>query len=197
MAETSKKKPFFDRNTLIFLAVIGIIYGFGLQAEVFGTLQRIILFTGIMQPDTDLEEGAVYDDADYGFQLVDLDGNIVSFNEFEGKTVFLNFWATWCPPCVAEMPGIESLYQDLKDDPNVAIVLISSDQDKEKARKFLSRKEYTMPVYFLKNGVPTVFSSSSIPTTFVISPKGKVVMKKSGMANYDTEDFKRFLEELD
>lgn len=191
-----KKKPFLDRNTLIFLAVIGVIYGFGLQAEVFGTLQRAILFTGIMQPDTELEEGTIYETADYNFELVDLAGNNVSFSDFQGKTIFLNFWATWCPPCVAEMPGIESLYQSLQNNPAIVFILISTDDDREKARAFLKRKTYTMPVYFLKGGIPSVFSSRSIPTTYVISPDQKVVMKKNGMADYDTEDFKTFLKEL-
>lgn len=173
------------------LGVMAILYFTGLHTEVIGTLQRVVLATGIMTPDK--PEGKVAIDAsDYDFELVRLDGKEISFSDLKGKTIFLNLWATWCPPCIAEMPAIQSLYEKTSSD-EIAFVMLSMDDDREKPIKFIKRKEFTFPVYTLKNGLPQVFHSQSIPTTFVISPEGEIMVKQAGMASYDTESFRALL----
>jgi len=74
--------------------------------------------------------------------------------------------------------------------------MISLDDEAEKARKFIGRKEYTFPVYTLVGGLPAIFHSQSIPTTFVIAPDGEVKVQQFGMASYDTESFRTMLESL-
>ena len=187
MAEEKKKRK--GKRELIewtlIVAVFGSLYLTGWHTEVIGQVQRIVVATGIMQPSV-IEENE-RQVADYNFQLVDLDGNRLSFEEFKGKTVFLNFWATWCPPCVAEMPDIHNLYEKLAQDSEVAFVMISLDQDLEKAKAFIDRKEYQFPVYQLASRRPTVFQSQSIPTTFIISKDGNILSKHAGMAKYNTD----------
>ena len=117
---------------------------------------------------------------------------MIDFNQFKGQTAFLNFWATWCPPCIAEMPDIHDLYEKVKGE-NVAFVLISQDQNFDKAKNFLERKSYTFPIYQLISPLPESFASQSIPTTFLISPEGKIIAKRIGMAKYDTEKFRSLL----
>jgi peroxiredoxin len=90
------------------------------------------------------------------------------------------------------MPNIHKLYQKVSAE-NIAFVMVSMDEDIEKAKKFIKRKEYTFPVYTLKSGLPETFETNIIPTTFVINPSGKIVMRKEGMAKYDTEEFREFL----
>jgi len=173
------------------LGVMAILYITGLHTEVIGTLQRGILATGIMTPDKPESKVAI-DDSDYDFELVGLDGKEISFSDLKGKTIFLNLWATWCPPCIAEMPEIQSLYEKTGSD-EIVFVMLSLDDDREKPIRFIERKEFTFPVYTLKNGLPQVFHSQSIPTTFVISPEGEIMVKQAGMASYDTESFRELL----
>ena len=190
-----KKKKSVKREIIewaIFLGIIGFLFGTGLHTPVFGFIQGLILKTGIMQPS--LNE-ASEDQADYSFTLIDKDGNQKQFTDFEDKVVFINIWATWCPPCIAEMPDINALYLDMKDK-EIEFVMISLDDKFQKAKDFVGKKEFDFPIYRLASPLPKVYESSAIPTTYVISPEGKIVVNKSGMAKYNTKKFKKFLEEL-
>jgi len=193
----AKKKRGWKRELTEWGVIIGIflvLYATGLHTEVIGRMQQVLLWTGIMQPET-TEPAASREQADYNFPLVTLDGQQASLRDFRGKTVFMNFWATWCPPCVAEMPNIHSLYK--KTDPEkVAFVMVSMDDSREKARKFIQRKGFDFPVYLPAGPVPALYQSSTIPTTFVISPDGKIVSKREGMAEYDTRRFRDFLQRI-
>ncbi len=174
----------------IMIAVIATLYLTGLHTEVIGGLQRLVVMTGIMQPSVE-EEMTV---ASYDLLLEDIDGNRVSMEHMKGKTIFLNLWATWCPPCVAEMPDIHSLYDEVKDE--VVFVMLSRDDDEEKAKSWIARKGYEFPVYFLRSRLPEAYRSQVIPTTFVVSPEGYVTVRNTGMAKYNTEDFRSYLRGL-
>ena len=190
-----KKKKSVKREIIewaIFLGIIGFLFGTGLHTPVFGFIQGLILKTGIMQPS--LNESSA-DQADYNFTLIDEDGNQKPFTDFEDKVVFINFWATWCPPCVAEMPDINALYQEMEDK-GIEFAMISFDDEFQKAKNFVEKKEFDFPIYQLASPLPKVYESNAIPTTYVLSPEGKIVVSKSGMAKYNTKKFKRFLEEL-
>lgn len=178
------------REWAVIMGIMSVLYFTGLHTEVAGFLQRIILSTGVMQADMIEEDQQQM--ANYNFNLINEQGQSVHFKQFKGQTVFLNFWATWCPPCVAEMPDIHNLYNKVKDE-NVAFVLISQDDNFDKAKNFLERKAYSFPIYQLASPLPQVFTSRSIPTTFVISAEGKIIAKRTGMAKYDTEEFKNLL----
>ena len=193
--EKEKKKSSIKRTLIeygVLIAIGGILYITGLHTEVIGTLQRGILATGIFRPDTTPEAEDIIN-ANLNMPLVSLDGERVSLSDFQGKTIFLNFWATWCPPCIAEMPNIQKLYDDLSDEEDIVFILLSLDEQMETAQKFLDRKEFTMPVYFLAGSRPGVYNSTVVPTTYVISPEGKIVLEKRGMAKYNTTSFKEFL----
>lgn len=190
-----KKKKTIKREIIewgIFLGILGFLFGTGLHTPVFGFFQGLILKTGIMQPSIDKSTTIT---ADYDFTLFDQDGNKKSFAEFKNKVVFINFWATWCPPCIAEMPDINNLYAKVNAD-DIEFVLISLDDDFEKAKNFVRKKEFDFPIYQLASPLPGVFESSAIPTTYVLSPGGEIVVSKSGMAKYNTKKFRQFLREL-
>ncbi|MEQ8581071.1 MAG: TlpA disulfide reductase family protein [Marinoscillum sp.] len=188
MSKKSYRKELIEWAIIV---VVGLtLYVTGLHTEVIGQIQRVVLATGIMQPEADDEKVA----ASYDLRLSNIAGRTVSFATFKGQTVFLNFWATWCPPCIAEMPDIEDLYQKMGKD--VTFVMISLDEDRDKARRFVERKGFELPVYFLESPLPAPYNPSSIPTTYVISPEGQVVLTRHGMAKYDTEEFRLFLSEI-
>ncbi|MEQ9308029.1 MAG: TlpA disulfide reductase family protein [Balneolaceae bacterium] len=196
MSKDSKKSTSQIKKALkewgIILGIFGILYFTGLHTEVIGGLQRILLSTGILRPDTEIDASDIKK-ANFDMPLISLTGDQTSLKESEGKTIFLNFWATWCPPCIAEMPNIQGLYEDISENENIVFVMLSLDEDHEKARAFMKRKEFTMPVYFLRGRQPGVYNSSVVPTTYIISPEGDIVMEKRGMAKYNTSGFKEFL----
>jgi thiol-disulfide isomerase/thioredoxin len=127
-------------------------------------------------------------------QLRDPEGNIVSLSEFKGKVIFMNFWATWCPPCVAEMPAIDKLHEEMGDE--VAFVMLSRDQNFDTAVAFKEKKDYGLPIYELAGPLPAMYQSSALPTTFVIDAEGNLALTHKGMADYNTDEFKKFLNSL-
>jgi thiol-disulfide isomerase/thioredoxin len=195
MKEPSTKKKTTLKKELIewavLLGVIATLYLTGLHVPVIGNLQRVLLWTGLMSPNTELAESE-YTAASYNLPLLSLEDEALLLKEFEGKTIFLNFWATWCPPCIAEMPNIQALYDDINSD-DIQFVMLSLDEDHQKARDYLARKEFTFPVFFLNGRKPGIYSSSVVPTTYIISPDGNIVSERRGMANYNTSTFKEFL----
>lgn len=191
------------KKNLIEFGLIGAVFTglfvTGLHTEVLGFLQRGILATGLMDPKTEEKaELAVATSATnvtMNFDMVNSKGEKVNLEEFRGKVVFLNFWATWCPPCIAEMPGINNLYEEMKNE-NIEFIMLSFDREFEKAKHFREKKGYDFEIYRPAGPVPAVYSSNSLPTTYVIDAKGNLALTHLGMGNFDTRDFKDFLKEL-
>jgi len=122
-----------------------------------------------------------------------LDGKMVSLSDYRGHVVLVNVWATWCPPCVAEMPEIQALYRKYGD--RVAFVLATNDSP-EAVEAFMEKNKYQMPVLYLTENPPGPLSFSAYPTTFIISKDGRVVSKKTGAANWDSKATEKILDEL-
>lgn len=156
---------------------------------------RILIKSGVM--NASMEKPPVDKSFNYNFKIKDLNGAVIDFKNFKGKTIFLNIWATWCGPCRMEMPSIQKLYDQVDKD-KIVFVMLSVDQDNglDKVVNFVKEKEYTFPVYLPKGYLPSQLQVTIIPTTFVVSPEGKIVAQEQGAANYDTAEFKTFLEQL-
>ena len=105
------------------------------------------------------------------FNLVDLEGKKLSSDELEGKVVVLNFWFTTCKPCVKEMPDLNKVYQEFKDDTNVVFAAITFDKQPD-TKKFLAENEFLFPVYVDAMDVCKSFKISQFPTTIVLDKKG-------------------------
>lgn len=122
----------------------------------------------------------------YDFTLVDQYGNEHTLSDYKGKIVFLNFWATWCPPCKKEIPDIEDLYQEYDQNQGDVIILgvanpsnadfpNNQDSSKEDIKAFLEENEYTFPVVFDETGdILSQYYISAFPTTFMIDKEGNV-----------------------
>ncbi len=131
--------------------------------------------------------------ADYNWHLTSLDGRELTFAEFQNKVVFLNVWATWCGPCVAEMPAIQRLHDAVSAE-GIALVLVS-DEDADDVRRFVRGEGYTFPVY-LSPALPAPFETDGIPATFVVSREGRVVLSHLGAAAWDSTSCQSFLRAL-
>ncbi len=124
---------------------------------------------------------------DYNWSLVDERGEYVNFSEFQGKAIFINFWATWCPPCRAEMPFIEDFYKEFKED--MVFVLVSN-EDRSILQKFRSEGNYSFPIYQMRSKPPKDFQiSNSIPLSFIIDDKGRIATQKTGSARWNSSSF--------
>ncbi len=129
----------------------------------------------------------------YNWYLKGLNTDDVDFNKQENKVVFVSFWATWCPPCIAEMPSMQKLYDDYKDK---ATFLFVTNEDWAKVQKFYIDKGYNLPTYNQKTQSPELFYSKTVPTTFIVDKKGKIVIKKTGAANWNSDKVRKLLDKL-
>ena len=196
-----------NRKTLLQwlpLALLALVMLTDLRPVVLGGVQRGLLATGLWKAEVPALPGAgtvpavaTGGPSAYPHRLLlrTADGQPFDLSQLKGKVVFVNMWASWCPPCVAEMPGIHALYQKM-DKSKVAFVMISLDESPAKAQRLLQRRGYTFPVYFPTGPLPAPFDSNSIPSTVVLSPDGQVAARHEGMADYDTPEFKAALDKL-
>jgi thiol-disulfide isomerase/thioredoxin len=187
---------------VLFFAAFAVVMTTNLRLPVISTIQRGLLASGLWRATPPqaptvmpMQFASLRADYPYPLPLLTLDGRPANLRQFRGKAVLVNLWASWCPPCLAEMPGLQALYQKT-DTSKVAFVLISLDANPNKARALLKRKGYTMPVYFPAAPLPAPFDSPSIPSTVILAPSGRLADRHDGMADYDTPAFKAALEKL-
>ena len=129
------------------------------------------------------------------FKLKDLDGKEVSLSDLKGKKVFLNFWASWCPPCRAEMPDIEKLYTETKDS-DLVIIAVNLGEDKDTVKSFIDKNNYKFKVLLDSDqNVATKYNITSIPTSFFIDKNGTIVEKRIGAMTY--EEMKNYVNTID
>lgn len=133
------------------------------------------------------------DDNDWAFRLVDYNGNVVELEQLKGKPVFINFWATWCPPCIAELPSIQKLYDRYSDKAHFIFI---SNEIPEDVNRFMKKRGYSFPLYAIAGPIPDAFETSTIPATYLISKGGRLVLYKTGAAKWDSRKMFRLMDRL-
>lgn len=180
------------KSCLSIIIILGLLKVTDSMDEVAYFTQSVVMKAGVLNVNPTEDKSDLK--FDYAFTIKDLKGNQVSFEQFKGKVVFLNLWATWCGPCKAEMPGIQKLFSKLDND-SIKFVMLSLDKDEalSKVETYVKKNNYTFPIYMPSGFLADQLQVPSIPTTFVISKKGKVVLKEVGTRNYDTKKMIEFL----
>jgi len=166
--------------------VLMIIPQTRMPVQVF--VQRLISFS---PSAIDVEERVSLNN--YDWNLIDLNSERTNFSNSEGKVIIINFWATWCPPCVAEMPELQDLYNNYGD--KVDFYFITSEKPKT-INYFLDKKGYKIPVYIQIEHAPLQLESSSLPTTYLISKTGEILIRKTGAASWNSDKVHKVLDEL-
>ncbi|MBB6273591.1 thiol-disulfide isomerase/thioredoxin [Pedobacter cryoconitis] len=180
-------------NGVLILLFLVLIFVPPAKALVLEGLMKI----GFFRPDTAAVEKQVNAAGDLsGIKFKDVDGKLVDLGELKGKVVFLNFWATWCPPCLAEMPSVNALHEKFKNDKDVIFILVDADSQLPKAQKFMDKKGYQLPVYAVASDIPEVLFKGSLPTTVVFDKEGRISYNESGAANYADSKFIDFINKL-
>jgi len=132
---------------------------------------------------------------DYAWSLRDLNGGEVDFADFKGKTLFVNVWATWCPPCIAEMPSIARLAATPGLSEQVAFLCIATDESLDDVSRFVTGKGWPMTILHAQ-ALPAAFLTDGIPATFLVSPDGRVAYERIGAAEWDSPEVVKKLRDL-
>lgn len=131
-------------------------------------------------------------DADYEWRLQRPDGTELRLADLRGRVLFINVWASWCEPCVRELPGIEALRDSV---PGVEFLAISPEQP-ERARAWLEGRRLGLPVYFDAGGRPAVLGLTMVPSTFVVDRGGAMVLVWRGATEWDRPEARAMLRAL-
>jgi thiol-disulfide isomerase/thioredoxin len=132
---------------------------------------------------------------DYNWELSDANGRLFNFKEYKGKVILINNWATWCPPCVAEMPSLDRLYLAYKNNDQMVFLFVAHDKP-DKVTRFIKQNNLHMSVVFMQSNPPQLLQSASIPTTYIIDKTGQIVVQKTGAADWDSGQVHRILDKL-
>lgn len=174
---------------LIILLAIGVVQR---QAEEKQSAERLNEGSDVEFLPTD--EGLAKGETAPDFELTTLDGETARLSDYKGKKVILNFWASWCPPCRAEMPDMQKYYEDQADEENVEILavnLTTEDRGMDKITAFIEEFNLTFPVPMDSEGdIGKLYQAVAIPTTYMIDTEGKVRNKIVGpMSEQMMEEF--------
>jgi len=181
---TKNRTGNFQSLVLIVLIIIGVITFFLLQTKDnnFTLTKAPQIKTGKSAPD---------------FNLPDLDGTMVRITDYKGKVVLLNIWATWCPPCVEEMPSMENLYKELNKD-GFEILAISIDASgADTVRAFMKKHKLSFKTLVDPKGtIQRQYQTTGIPESIIIDKNGKIVEKIIGPRNWDSAEAIQYFRNL-
>ena len=185
-------QPKFNQliNVLLLIGVVVLLVSSSVRTSVTSTLQSWLLHTGLLNAEAAATNGlgTVHEP----WALEGLDGTPLDSASLEGKLIFLHVWATWCPPCIAELPDLQQLVQSISPE-EVTFLLVSVDREVSEVKQFLEKHQYSLPVYRLTETLPSGIQYNVIPTTFVIDSSGQIIYQHEGLAQYNHDAFKEFL----
>jgi len=146
-------------------------------------LLRVLSFAPNIEATSDEQFSA----ADLQMYLIDEAGERVDLRTLDDKALFINIWATWCPPCIAEMPSIDKLYERTSGE--IAFV-VASGEPIDKITAFKKKNGYSFPVFQIAGPLPEIMTkTNSIPATYIFSKDRKLLVNHTGGKNWARESF--------
>lgn len=119
------------------------------------------------------------------FKLQDTQGNTVALSDYHGTVLIINFWATWCPPCIKEMPSLQRAWEQLKQE-GIQVVAINAGESKEEIVKYTRQQALGFPLLLDPDmSVATAWSVKGLPTSYVLDPSGRTVFRVIGELQWD------------
>jgi thiol-disulfide isomerase/thioredoxin len=175
-------------QNIAFIAFLALLLFSPMGTFVKVKISRLLAFSPKTIEATDQKKLSTYQ-----WQLLDKNGKTVSLEEYKGKIIFVNFWATWCPPCIAEMPSMQRLYDDYQD--KIVFLFVTTDSF-EKANSFLAKENLNLPIFQPVSNPPLEMESSTIPATYLVDQESNVVVAKIGAADWNSDSFREKLDAL-
>lgn len=130
------------------------------------------------------------------FSLIDSNGKSITISSLQGKIVFINFWATWCQPCVQEMPSINALKESFKGNDQIVFLTIDVDAALPKSTAYMDSKNFTLQVYAATTAIPRIFYYHSIPTSTILGKNGDIIWHVEGGKDYTSPEIRKVLTDL-
>jgi thiol-disulfide isomerase/thioredoxin len=192
-------KQWFNKSniTTIFMVIFIVVLIASPQAK--GLLIEGLMKIGLFQPDVPKTEESMAGSTqknEVSILFQHANGEITDVASLKGKVVFINFWATWCPPCIAEMPTINNLYLKYKDNKSIVFLMVDADGDLKKSQQFMDSRGFSLESIKPASAIPSNYFESSLPTSVVLDKDGNIVFKHEGAADYQNTKFIEFLEKL-
>lgn len=159
-------------------------------------VQQGLMKIGLFRPNLEQPKENIESNIAASFVKHGEEDKPIRTDELKGKVVFINFWATWCPPCRAEMPSIETLFKKVGDSDDVVFMLVEIDGERKKAVKFLEDENLDLPIYYPYERIPGQWLGNSVPTTIILDKSGNVAARHEGMADYSRKEVVKFMEDL-
>ena len=159
-------------------------------------LKEVIEAPKLEPPSSQEMEVSTIDFESNMLQFSDLDNNIFNIQKFKGKNLFINYWATWCNPCLAEMPYMVELYEKYKNEKDIIFLFLSREELKT-IKNYIPKDEnlQRLPLYKIITD-DEFFATSGIPTTFIIDSSGEVLVKDLGTAFWNDKSVFTFIDSL-
>jgi len=149
-------------------------------------LIRTLMQFGLFQPDISQPIKTTNNTSLPNITFQNTNGQILNLSDQKGKVILMNFWATWCPPCIAEMPSINELYEKLKKNKNIVFIMVDADHDFNKSVPFMNKHQFTLPLYEANSEMPENLLGGSIPTTVIFDKNGQLVFRHEGAGDYSS-----------
>ena len=174
------KKRKFKISDIIFVVFIALLLIPQTRTPIQVALNKlkVAVWSPSVEDEEDQEQVVPFE-----YVVQELNGATKRIAIGQGKVTFLSYWATWCPPCIAELPGIQELYSDYGD--KVDFVLLSQEET-DKVQRFITKKGYDVPVYIPQMQAPEILQSNSLPTNYIIDAKGNIIIKETGAADWNS-----------
>ena len=159
-------------------------------------VQEIMEKPELSVPDPEEMEVTTIDFETNMLLFQDLEGNEFSLRNFENKVLFINYWATWCNPCLAEMPSMAELYNQYKENNNIVFLYLSK-EDADTIIDYIPKDDSLgqLPIYKVVTD-DDLFSTRGIPTTFIVNRNGEIVIKDVGSAVWNDQSVVDYLDNL-
>lgn len=187
--------PFVRKNgSTILMVIVFVILIVSPDAKSFVIQQ--IMKTGFFNASIDKKDTDISNLTSTDFNFMNEQKIVQNTSSLRGKVVFINFWASWCPPCRAEFPSIETLYSKFKNNPDIFFLTINEDSDYTKAKTYLEKENFSVPFYITNGNVPVEIYSGALPTTIVLDKNGKIRFHTTGFANYASDKFIKQIDNL-
>jgi thiol-disulfide isomerase/thioredoxin len=190
------KKKWFSASNIFSAVMVVYIVAMVISPQVKGWTIQTLMKVGLFQPKIDKQPVEASAEPLPNVSFRDGDGKTVDLTSLKGKVVFINFWATWCPPCIAEMPSIDALYGKFKDNEHVVFLMVDVDGNYEKSDSFMKKHHYALKVVSPAGEIPPVFMQGAVPTTVILDKEGKMVYRQEGAANYNSPELVDMMRQL-